>query len=74
MEDLSTQISNLASNVALDTLWVLVCAFLVFFMNAGFGCLEAGFCRSKNAVNIFAKNFVVFGIASLAFWAAANSA
>ncbi len=55
--------------VAVDTLWVLVCAFLVFFMNTGFGCLEAGFCRSKNAVNILAKNFVVFGIASLAFWA-----
>ncbi len=55
-------------SVAVDTLWVLVCAFLVFFMNTGFGCLEAGFCRSKNAVNILAKNFVVFGIASLGFW------
>jgi Amt family ammonium transporter len=54
--------------VAVDTLWVLVCAFLVFFMNTGFGCLEAGFCRAKNAVNILAKNFVVFGIASLGFW------
>ncbi|MCL4157645.1 UNVERIFIED_CONTAM: hypothetical protein GTU68_044054, partial [Idotea baltica] len=38
-------------------------------MNTGFGCLEAGFCRSKNTVNILAKNFVVFGIASLGFWA-----
>lgn len=55
--------------VAIDTLWVLVCAFLVFFMNTGFGCLEAGFCRAKNTVNILAKNFVVFGISSLAFWA-----
>lgn len=55
--------------VAIDTMWVLVCAFLVFFMNAGFGCLEAGFCRAKNSVNILAKNFVVFGIASIAFWA-----
>ena len=54
--------------VAVDTLWVLMTAFLVFFMNAGFGCVEAGFCRAKNAVNILGKNFVVFGIASLAFW------
>jgi Amt family ammonium transporter len=56
------------SAVAVDTLWVLVAGFLVFFMNAGFGCVEAGFCRAKNAVNILGKNFVVFGIASLAFW------
>lgn len=48
-----------------DTVWVLVAAFLVFWMNAGFGCVEAGFCRAKNAVNILGKNFVVFGISSL---------
>ena len=56
------------TDVAVDTLWTLVAAFLVFFMNAGFGCVEAGFCRAKNAVNILAKNFVVFGISSIAFW------
>jgi len=54
--------------VMADTLWVLVTAFLVFFMNAGFGFVETGFCRSKNAVNILGKNFVVFGISSIAFW------
>ena len=54
--------------VSVDTLWVLMAGFLVFFMNAGFGCVEAGFCRAKNAVNILGKNFVVFGIASIAFW------
>ena len=54
--------------VAADTIWVLVTAFLVFFMNAGFGCIEAGFCRAKNAVNILGKNFVVFGLSSIAFW------
>jgi len=57
------------TEVAIDTLWVLIAGFLVFFMNAGFGCVEAGFCRAKNAVNILGKNFVVFGISSLAFWA-----
>ncbi|HEY9826557.1 MAG TPA: ammonium transporter [Stenomitos sp.] len=54
--------------VALDTLWVLVCAFLVFFMNAGFGMLETGLCRQKNAVNILAKNLIVFGLATIAYW------
>ena len=53
--------------VALDTVWVLVAAFLVFWMNAGFAMLEAGLCRAKNAVNILAKNFVVFAVSSIAF-------
>ncbi|MBI3046998.1 MAG: ammonium transporter [Acidobacteria bacterium] len=57
-----------ATKVALDTIWVLVTAFLVFWMNAGFACLEAGLCRAKNAVNILAKNFIVFAVSSIAFW------
>ena len=57
------------TKVALDTLWVILAACLVFFMNAGFGMLETGFCRSKNAVNILAKNFVVFSVSAIAFWA-----
>lgn len=61
---------NADTKVALDTMWVLVTAFLVFFMNAGFAMFESGLCRSKNTVNILAKNFVVFGVASLAFWLA----
>ncbi len=56
------------TDVAVDTLWTLIAGILVFFMNAGFGFVEAGFCRAKNAVNILAKNFVVFGISSIAFW------
>jgi ammonium transporter, Amt family len=54
--------------VAADTVWVLLTAFLVFWMNAGFALLESGLCQSKNAVNILAKNFIVFAISSLAFW------
>lgn len=38
-------------------------------MNAGFGMLETGFCRHKNAVNILAKNLIVFAIATLIYWA-----
>ncbi len=54
--------------VTLDTLWVLVAGMLVFFMNLGFGLVESGFARAKNTVNIISKNFVVFAIASIAFY------
>jgi Amt family ammonium transporter len=54
--------------IAADTLWVLLTAFLVFFMNLGFACVESGFCRSKNCVNILSKNFVVFAATSIGFW------
>ncbi len=54
--------------VMMDTLWVLVAAFLVFFMNLGFGMVESGLCRAKNTANILAKNFIVFAISSLAFY------
>jgi len=54
--------------IALDTVWVLVTAMLVFWMNAGFALVESGLCRAKNCVNILAKNFVVFALATLSFW------
>jgi Amt family ammonium transporter len=57
------------NKVALDTLWVMIAGMLVFFMNAGFATLETGLCRAKNAVNILAKNFIVFALSSLAYWA-----
>ena len=52
----------------LDTMWVLIAAFLVFFMQAGFGMVEAGFIRAKNTCNILTKNFLDFCMASLAFF------
>ena len=52
----------------INTIWVLIAAILVIFMNAGFAMLEVGFCRHKNAVNILSKNLIVFALASLAFW------
>ena len=55
--------------VVLDSIFLLFCSVLVIFMNAGFGMLESGFCRQKNAVNILAKNLIVFGVATLAYWA-----
>ena len=50
-----------------DTLWVLLAAILVFFMNLGFASVESGFARAKNTVNILSKNFIVFAISSLGF-------
>ncbi len=50
-----------------DTVWVLITAFLVFFMNLGFGAVESGFSRAKNCVNIMSKNFIVFAVSSLGF-------
>ena len=54
--------------VAIDTMWVMLAGFLVFFMNLGFGCVEAGMCRAKNCVNILSKNFIVFAVSTLGFW------
>jgi Amt family ammonium transporter len=53
----------------IDYVWVLVCGFLVFFMQAGFAMVEAGFCRAKNATNLMAKNTIDFVVASLVFMA-----
>ena len=52
----------------INSIWVIVAGMMVFFMNAGFGMLEAGLCQSKNSANILAKNFIVFAVASIAFW------
>ncbi|HEX71695.1 MAG TPA: hypothetical protein ENN65_00050, partial [Candidatus Hydrogenedentes bacterium] len=55
----------ITNQVIMDTVWVMIAGFLVFWMNAGFAFVESGFCRSKNAVNILAKNFIVFAISCL---------
>jgi Amt family ammonium transporter len=53
--------------IAADTLWVMVTAMLVFFMNLGFACVESGMCRAKNTVNILSKNFIVFAVTAIGF-------
>ncbi|MDX2100813.1 MAG: ammonium transporter, partial [Leptolyngbyaceae cyanobacterium bins.59] len=67
LEDVAKLSSDL--KVGLDTMWVMVAAMLVFFMNAGFCMLETGLCRQKNAVNVLAKNLIVFALSTVAFWA-----
>ncbi len=58
-----------ANAIAIDTIWTLIAAFLVFFMQAGFAMVEAGFTRAKNAGNIIMKNMMDFASGSLVFWA-----
>jgi Amt family ammonium transporter len=60
--------ATLSTKVIIDTVWVVLCGALVFFMNAGFALLETGLCRAKNAVNVLAKNFTVAAFAGLAFF------
>jgi Amt family ammonium transporter len=59
--------------VIADTMWTLITAMLVFFMNLGFAMVESGLCRAKNCVNILAKNFVVFASrrSLFSFWGGA---
>jgi Amt family ammonium transporter len=52
----------------INIVWTCVAAFLVFFMQAGFAMVEAGFTRAKNAVNILMKNLMDFSVGSLAFF------
>ena len=51
-----------------STMWVLIGAFLVFFMQAGFAMVETGFTRAKNAGNIIMKNLMDFCIGTIVFW------
>jgi Amt family ammonium transporter len=54
--------------LSINTLWVLIAAALVFFMQAGFALVEAGLTRSKNSANILMKNLMDFVIGTIAFW------
>jgi len=54
---------------SLNTVWVLLASALVFFMQAGFALVEAGFTRSKNTTNILFKNLMDYVIGTIVFWA-----
>ena len=55
--------------IAASTIWVVITAVLVMFMQAGFAFLEAGLTRMKNAGHIAGKNVLIFALASLVYWA-----
>ncbi len=67
METTLTTITDIAAS--LDTVWMLLAAMLVFFMQAGFALVEGGFTRSKNMANILMKNLLDFALGTLLFWA-----
>src|ERR671912_397233 len=56
-------------SLAMDTMWVILAAVLVLFMQAGFAMLEVGFSRMKNVGSVVAKILVNLAIAALLFWA-----
>ncbi len=56
-------------SLAMDTMWVVIAAVLVIFMQAGFAMLEVGFSRMKNVGSVVAKILVNLAIAALLFWA-----
>ena len=61
--------ANASMTVKMDTAWVMLTGMLVFFMNLGFATVESGMCRAKNCVNILSKNFIVFAVTTLFFYA-----
>ncbi|MEB3212261.1 MAG: ammonium transporter, partial [Leptolyngbyaceae bacterium] len=64
----STQYSHDMDKTTLDILWVLLCSMLVFTMQAGFLCLEAGATRRKNNINVVIKNISDLAVSVLLFW------
>jgi len=61
--------SNKDLLIAANTIWVVLAAILVMFMQAGFAFLEAGLTRMKNAAHIAGKNVLIFAICSLVYYA-----
>lgn len=58
-----------AVKVSIDTAWVLLTGFLVFFMQCGFAMLETGLIQQKSAVNALLENFIDAGLTALCWWA-----
>jgi Amt family ammonium transporter len=65
----ATADATAANGVAINFVWMLVAGFLVMFMQAGFAMVETGFTRAKNAAHTVTMNFMVYGIAMMAYWA-----
>jgi Amt family ammonium transporter len=66
IEDVAKTVAD--NTAAINLVWTLVAGFLVMFMQAGFALVETGFTRAKNAGHTITMNFMVYGIAMLAYW------
>lgn len=66
MEELKTSVDVLTVNT--NILWVLLAGFLVFFMQAGFALVEAGFTRAKNVAHTMMMNMMVFCLGAIGYW------
>lgn len=68
MEVAALQATDYSLGGALDSAWMCLCGALVMFMHAGFGMLETGSCRAKNASNVLMKNLVNVCVGTLGWW------
>ena len=66
LEELAGEVGH--TKIALNFSWVLIAAFLVMFMQAGFALAETGFTRAKNAAHTMAMNFMCYGLGIIGFW------
>ena len=69
-EPLAAKLADVVGHnrISINFVWVLVCGFMVMFMQAGFAMAETGFTRAKNAGHTMAMNFMVYGIGMLGYW------
>src|SRR3954467_12615514 len=61
--------NGIPDSIGINSIWVIVAACLVMFMQAGFAFLEIGFSRAKNAGTVIAKILTNFSIAGIMYWA-----
>jgi Amt family ammonium transporter len=66
LQEIATEVGH--AKISLNFVWVLLAAFLVMFMQAGFALAETGFTQAKNAAHTMAMNFMVYGLGMLGFW------
>ena len=67
MDEIAADLGH--TKIAVNFVWMLLCGFLVFFMQAGFALLETGFVRAKNAGHVMFMNLSIFFIGVLGYWA-----
>ena len=66
--DANEPVSVADLQIIMNSVWVLICGVLVFFMQAGFALIESGSVRSKNTVNVLMKNYMDCCIGAICFW------